>query len=64
MKFRILFPLFIITILFLGCEKSLEDEKRELNEREIIQYLTRNKLPYKKENGVYHAVSNAGTVIK
>jgi FKBP-type peptidyl-prolyl cis-trans isomerase len=60
MKFRLLFPLFIITILFLGCEKSLEDDKRESNEREIIQFLSKNKLPYIKENGVYHAVSNEG----
>jgi FKBP-type peptidyl-prolyl cis-trans isomerase len=60
MKFNISLFIIFISLLFIGCEKSLYDEKRVANEREIEQYLSRKRLSYTKEKGVYHAVLKPG----
>jgi FKBP-type peptidyl-prolyl cis-trans isomerase len=60
MKLKFLLSLLLFTLLISSCEKSLYDEKRVANNREIEQYLTRKRLAYTKEKGVYHAIVKPG----
>lgn len=45
----------VLALSLASCEGSLEDEKRVSNEREIENYLSKIKLNFVKENGVYYA---------
>lgn len=57
---NILWSSFILCSLFVGCQGSLDDDRKVDEEQKIENYLNSHKLDYTKENGVYHAIRSKG----